>query len=177
MDYDLQESRTNSIWDVEIRLFFFQLYFFLQVLRQWHNRRSCEVKMFIIKLLEWQKAGYVSADVWTDIEELINKNLLPSEDEISGDSMSSVDDRKLNTDTSNDDPPEPDVDEDKDQQMKLQKSDLVNERVLLRAADNVFPSRRRQLALGPLKLGEREYERLLQEKDDSLIRNFKVVVP
>ena len=36
--------------------------------------------MFINILLEWQKAGYVSVDVWGDIEGLINTNLLPSDD-------------------------------------------------------------------------------------------------
>ena len=35
--------------------------------------------MFVNRLLEWQNAGYVSVDVWNDIEGLINENVLPSD--------------------------------------------------------------------------------------------------
>ena len=146
---------------------------------KWYNSQlDCGVKMFINKLLEWQKAGYVSADVWTDIEELINKNLLPSEDEISGDSMSSVDDRKLNTDTSNGDPPEPDVAlakvSDQGHKRKLQKDDQVTERMLLRVSHHIYPSERRQFAIECLEISAATHDNIIRDNLTAEIRNFKV---
>ena len=132
--------------------------------------------MFANKLLQWQKAGYVSINVWNDIEEVINKKVLPTDDDITSDSMSNVEERKYITYTFND-PAEPDDEEDDDQQRKLQKSDPVNDRLLMRVADNVFPSMRKQLVLGPMKLSEDEYELLLTKYNESRLRNFKVILP
>ena len=126
--------------------------------------------MFVIRLLEWQNAGYVSVNVWNDIEGLINRNVLP-DDDITPDSVS----WKLNTDASND-PAEPEVEENDDQQSKLQKSDPVNDRLVWRVASNVFPSMRKHLALGPMKLGKQEYESLLRENESSGLRNFRVIL-
>ena len=41
-------------------------------------------------MLEWQNAGYVSVDVWTEIKGLINENVLPSDRDITRASMSSA---------------------------------------------------------------------------------------
>ena len=129
--------------------------------------------MFVNRLLEWQKAGYVSVNVWTDIKELIN---------ITTDSMSSVDDGRLNTDTSNDNPPEPDVDEDKDQQMKpsflyqrkLQKHDQITEKILNRVSNHIYPSERRQFAIKYLEISEPQYEMIEEDKLYAKDRNFEV---
>ena len=126
--------------------------------------------MFVIRLLEWQNAGYVSFDVWNDIEGLTQENVLPVDD-ITPDSVS----RKLNTDAYND-AAEPEVEENDDQQSKLQKSEPVNDRLLWRVASNVFPSMRKKLALGPMKLGKHEYESLLRDKDYSHWRNAMVIL-
>ena len=131
--------------------------------------------MLVNKLLQWQKAGYVSVTVWNGIKGMIYKNVLPTDDDLTRDSMSSTVDRKLNTDTSND-PTEPEAEKDDDQQSKLQKSDPVNGLLLLQVADNVFPSMRKQLVLGPMKLGDDEYERLLRRNKKSRERNFEVIL-
>ena len=41
-------------------------------------QQDCQIKTFIKKLSEWQKAGYVSVDVWADMKRLVNENVLPS---------------------------------------------------------------------------------------------------
>ena len=114
--------------------------------------------MFVNKLLQWQKAGYVSINVWNDIEAVINKKVLPTDDDITPDSMSSADDRKLKTKTPNN-PVELEDEGDDDQQSKLQKSDPVNQRLILEVAMSVFPSKRKQLVLGPMKLGKKSMNR------------------
>ena len=69
------------------------LFSFGQVLLQWHMRKyDCRIKVFVNRLLEWQKAGYVSVDVWTEIKRLVKENVLPSDHDITSDSMSSADD-------------------------------------------------------------------------------------
>ena len=51
----------------------------LQVLIEWRNmQEGCRIETFVNALLEWQKSGYVSVDVWTDMKRLLNEKVLPS---------------------------------------------------------------------------------------------------
>ena len=83
-----------------------------------------------------------------------------------------ADERELSID----DPVEQDVTTG-DVHKKLQKTDPVNNSLLRFAAEHMFPSNRKQLALGSLKLSEEEYEGLLNENATSCQRNRHVIVP
>ena len=124
----------------------------------------------------WQRAGYVSANVWTALEGLISKDLLPSTEDITRVYMTSTAERGPSIDVCND-PVVRDVTTDDDQQDKLQKTDRVNERLIAFVAKNMFPSKRKQLALGLLQLSEKEYEALWTKWLNSYYINFKVILP
>ena len=97
-------------------------------------------------------------------------DLHSSEDYISLSSLAfSVDDKELNIDAV-----KPEVDTDNEQHDKLQMTDLVDDHILYITAENMFPSIRKQLALGPLKLGEEDYK-LIQNKGYSLTRSIEVI--
>ena len=51
-----------------------------QVLRFWRNRSGgVRVKTFIERLVSWQQSGYVSPDVWENLEDVVDPRLLPVE--------------------------------------------------------------------------------------------------
>ena len=49
-----------------------------QILRAWRNKSQVfTVKMLLDKLREWQQKGYVSANVWESMEDVVDPILLP----------------------------------------------------------------------------------------------------
>ena len=50
----------------------------LQVLRTWRNKSSVlTIQDFITKLCVWQDGGYISRNVWLEIQEFVPQELLP----------------------------------------------------------------------------------------------------
>ena len=121
---------------------------------------------FISKVLQWQLAGYVSKDVWNEMDKIVGPDLLPSQQEI---------------DTS----PEPVLEFDSDEQANKEADDNDDDQKLLSTSEiynfaceitypNIYPSKRKEFALQALGLTESKYNHINNNRKGAEQKNYEV---
>ena len=116
------------------------------------------------KVLLWQQAGYVSKDVWNEMDKIVDPELLPSQEEIN---------EKLDIDL----PFLQETEEDyvTDETEKLHGSHTITYSICYCIAQSVYPSKRKHFALHTLGLEESEYDKINTETKGAWKRNLEVV--
>ena len=139
----------------------------MQVLHLWAERQaSLTLKFLMSKVLLWQRAGYVSKDVWNEMNKIVGAELLPSQEEINEKSDISL-----------------------EVLQQVQKDHVTVETEKPRGIDttitsdelfeiithSVFPSKRKGIALHALGLEESEYDQIMTERIRAEDRNYMVL--
>ena len=50
-----------------------------QILKKWYDKDFMTVRKFINQLRQWQQAGCISEDVWSEVNALVNLESLPAQ--------------------------------------------------------------------------------------------------
>ena len=125
---------------------------FIKVLNSWSRRLPYEPKFLISKILQWQCAGYVSKDVWNEMDKIVGPDLLPTQEEIDAspepglefDSHEQVVREAYDTD-------------DADEYEKFSSKDKIYDFVWVKIPPNIYPSKRKEFALQALGMKESKY--------------------
>ena len=120
--------------------------------------------ILISKVLLWQRAGYVSKDVWNDMDKIVNPELLPSQQEINEKAELVL---AFGEET--------EEDHMTDEKEKLCGSDAISEGLFLFPTRSLYPSKRKDFALKVLGLEESEYDQIHTELLDAMDKNYQVV--
>ena len=142
------------------------IFLFIKVLHLWSQRQASLTPTFLVsKVLPWQRAGYVSKDVWNEMDKIVDPDLLPSQQEINEKSdvvLESV---------------QQDEDHVTDERKKLCGSDRIRtwDTFFVCITESIYPSKRKRFALHALGLEESEYDQIIAERIDAWGRNYKVV--
>ena len=138
----------------------------MQVLHLWSERQaSSTLKFLMSKVLLWQQAGYVSKDVWHEMDKIVGAELLPSQEEINEKSdislevLQQVQKDHVTVETEN--PRGIDA--------KLNSDELFE--IITKS---IFPSKRKRFALQALGLEESEYDQNMTETIRAQARNNMV---
>ena len=138
----------------------------MQVLHLWsqRHRKSLVPEFLMSKVLLWQRAGYVSKDVWNEMNKIVGAELLPSQQEINEKSDMALDF-------------EVEVEEDHVTYVreKLHRGYLIMIGLSNCAVESIYPSKRKSFALHALGLEESEYDKIITETIGARKRNLKVV--
>ena len=140
-----------------------------KVLHLWSQaQESLPPKFMMSKVLLWQRAGYVSKDVWNEMGKIVSKDLLPSRQEIN--EKSDID--LVLASGSYDQQDEMGHVTDKIQ--RLGESDVVSDQLFFHIVQSVYPSKRKSFALNALGLEESEYDQIVTKTRQAGCRNYQV---
>ena len=122
-------------------------------------------EVMIPKVLLWQRAGYVSKDVWNEMHKIVSKDLLPSQHDINDKSELVLDfveeTEKVHV---------------TDERQKVCVSDVISERLIAVIYMSVYPSKMEHFALNALGLEKSEYHQIHTETRSASERNYKVIL-
>ena len=145
-----------------------RIFLFIKVLHLWAYRhwKSLTPEFWISKILQWQRAGYVSKDVWNEMDKIVDPELLPSQEDINEASETAL--------AFEEEAAEYHV---TDETEKLTGIEIVGISDILFYCifKSVYPSKRKHFTLHALGLEESEYDKIITEMKGAWKRNSKVV--
>ena len=117
-------------------------------------------------VLLWQRAGYVSKDMWNEMHKIVGPELLPSQQEIN-EKYEVVLAFEGETEESHL----------TDERKKHCGSDIIRawDHLFACITESIYPSKRKRFALHALGLEESEYDQIMTERIRAEPRNYRVV--
>ena len=141
---------------------------FTKVLHFWarQHQASLTPEFLVSKVLLWQRAGYLSKDVWNEMYKIVDQELIPLQEEINEKSdiaFEFVQEAKKDHVT--------------DERQKLCESDMItNSNDLFdRITESIYPSKRKLFTLQVLRLEQSAYDQIIAETIGAEDRNNMVV--
>ena len=138
----------------------------MKVLHLWSRRQKFSApKILMSKVLLWQCTGYVSKDVWNDMDKIVGQELLPSQEEINEKSDVVLEFEEEAEDHLT------------DERKKYCGSDKIRtwDNLFHRITESVYPSKRKHFALHAMGLEESEYDQIIAQKIVAQWRNYEVL--
>ena len=124
------------------------------------------------KVLLWQRAGYVSKDVWNEMEKIVDQEFLPSQEEIN---------EKAEPVLAFEEETEEDHVNDERQQFHQERQQLYGSDAISKfgyvdfhLSQSIYRSKRKRFALKELGLEKKEYDHINTETIGADERNYQV---